>query len=210
MGQYADDALEYYWSTHGIFQNYQRKNKKQGNLMTSKTISKTQYISFVGTGKWCKIYKPDEFKGAVRWLMNFYPESPEEWKKFKDAGIQKKVNKDEDGEYFSAARPTTKMILGKIVHFTPPIVYDKNGDVLVGYYNDEDKLLRSYNDENKKIIKKGENVLIGNGSKVEITLCVYPTAMGPGNRLESIKILDLIEYAPEPEQEPVEDTAVKW
>lgn len=207
MGDHADDALEYFWNTRGIFpQHKKRKNKrKQGNLMTSTT----QYIKFTGTAKWAKLFKADEFKGAVRWLMNMYMDDPTEWEKYKKLGIQKKINKDEDGEYFSAARPTTKMIKGKIVYFSPPIIYDKNGDELIAYYNDQGKLLRSYEDVNTKVVKKGENILIGNGSKVEITLCVYPTAMGTGNRLESVKILDLIEYK-EPEEEILADVGVKW
>ena len=50
--------------------------------------------------------------------------------------------------------------------------------------------------------KVGDPVLVGNGSKAQITLAVYTTQMGVGNRLESIKLLDLIEYkAPEPVEE---------
>lgn len=172
--------------------------------------SKTQYVTFKGKAFWAKIYKPDDFRGAVRWTLNLVMDDEAEWKKFKDLGIQKKVNKNADGEYFAASRPTTKMIAGKIVNFTPPIVYDKEGNVLVGYYNDQGHLLRSYDDPNKKVTKVGENVLIGNGSEVEITLCVYPTAMGVGNRLETIKILDLIEYKAPDVVEGSDTPAVKW
>jgi hypothetical protein len=172
-------------------------------------VSQTQYVQFNGKAYWTKLYKPDEFKGAVRWTMNLYMDDPEEWNKYKALGIQKKVNKDENGSFFAASRPTTKMIKGKIVYFTPPVIYGKDGKVLVGYYGEDDKMLRSYDDPKTKIVKKGETILIGNGSDVQITLCVYPTAMGPGNRLESVKLIDLIEYK-EPVETEEENETVKW
>jgi hypothetical protein len=36
--------------------------------------------------------------------------------------------------------------------------------------------------------------LIGNGSKVKVSVAVYDTVKGKGQRLESIQVLDLIEY----------------
>lgn len=208
MGDWADNALDYFQARYDYERSPKNKKRKQGKLMT---ISKTQYVTFTGKAYWAKLYKPDEFRGAVRWTLNLVMDDPAEWKKFNDLGIQKKVNKNEEGEYFAVARPTTKMIAGKIVHFTPPLIYDKNGDILVGYYNDQGNLLRSYDDPDRKVTKKGDNVLIGNGSKVEVTLCVYQTAMGVGNRLESVKILDLIEYkAPEDNGEEAKVVGVKW
>lgn len=34
---------------------------------------------------------------------------------------------------------------------------------------------------------------IGNGSEVEVTFCVYPTAYSPGTRLEKVKVLNLVD-----------------
>lgn len=37
-------------------------------------------------------------------------------------------------------------------------------------------------------------VLIGNGSKVEVFFTVYETSKGKGTRLEGVRVLDLVEY----------------
>lgn len=159
------------------------------------TITKTEYVTFEGIAYWAKLYKPDEFRGAERWTMNLYL-SPADLERYKKLGIQKKLNTNDIGTYFSPQRPTSKMIAGKLVYFTPPVIYDKDGKILVGYYNDDGNQVRSYEDKERKIIKKGDDVLIGNGSTVLVTLSVYPTAMGVGNRLESVRLVDLITYEP--------------
>ena len=69
------------------------------------------------------------------------------------------------------------------------------------YVDSNDKVVRSYEDPNLVIKREGEPVLIGNGSEVELTLCVYPTAMTTGNRFESLKIKNLVEYEA-PSDEP--------
>lgn len=166
------------------------------NPITNTPLTKTEYVTFEGIAYWAKLSRPDEFRGAERWTMNLYL-SPEDIERYKKLGIQKKLNTNDIGTYFSPQRPTTKMIAGKLVYFTPPVIYDKDGKVLVGYYNEEGNLVRSYEDKKKKITKKGEDILIGNGSTVLITLSVYPTAMGVGNRLESVRLVDLITYRPD-------------
>lgn len=172
-------------------------------------LTKTQYITVDGIAYWCKPYHPDEFRGAVRWGVDLVVDEANE-KKMKEYGIQKVVKKTENGNTVKLYRPTTKMMKGRLVHFTPPIIYDKDGGVLVAYYDDQNQFVRSYDNADQKIIKKGENVLIGNGSKIQVTLSIYPTSMGNGNRLESIKILDLIEYkAPEVAEAEVAQNAPK-
>lgn len=166
----------------------------------AKAVSNTKYIDVTGTIQWAKVYTPDEFRGAIRWSIDFFPGSDEDFKKIKDAGIQKKAKDKGEGVYYNFTRSTTKFMKERLVKFTPPVIYDKDGKMLVYYVDEEDKMVRSYDTE-KVIRRVGEPILIGNGSKVEITLSVYPTAMGPGNRLESIRILDLITYEP-PAEEP--------
>ncbi len=156
-------------------------------------IKKTEYVDMTGKAYWAKVYQLDNYNGASRWILDFFP-NEEALKKFKDLGIQKKLLENENGTYFRPIRPESKLITNRVVYFTPPIIYNKDGSVAVGYYNEDDNLVRSYDDKDKKIVKRGENILIGNGSDVTITLCVYPTAKGVGNRLESVKILDLVEY----------------
>lgn len=160
----------------------------------AKAVSNTKYVTFKGKIQWAKVYAPDEFRGAVRWGLDLIMDDDSEWKKFKDLGIQKKVKENENGKYFNVTRSTTKLMKGKLVHFTPPIIYDKDGQAIVSYVGEDGKIVRSYDDADKVIRRVGDPVMIGNGSEVEVTLSVYPTAMGPGNRLESIKIIDLIHY----------------
>jgi len=155
--------------------------------------SKTKYITFTGKGYWIKPFTPDEFRGAKRWTVDLVMDSPDEWAKFKEAGIQKKVKENENGKFWSAYRPTTKLMKGQLVNFVPPYIYDKDGNVLVKYTDEFGKDIRSF--EGDKIIKRvGEPFLIGNGSTISVTVSVYPTSMGNGNRLESIRVIDLIEY----------------
>lgn len=171
------------------------------------TESKTKYISIEGTAFWCKVYTPDEFRGSSKWMLNLYPSNDKEWAKFKEAGIQKKVKEDENGKSFAVTRNTSKLIKGTMVYFAPPIIYDKDGKVLVQYVDDKGSPVRSYNDPTKRPNRVGDPVLIGNGSLVSVRLSVYPTAMGPGNRLESITLLDLIHY--EKPEEAEENKEVK-
>lgn len=161
---------------------------------------KTEYITLEGRAYWCKLYQADEFRGAKRWMLELAMDKEEEWAKYKAAGIQKKIKEDaEKGKFVTLQRNTTKMIGTSLVYFAPPIIYGTDGQPIVHYVNDEGNVVRSYNDESKKINRVGEPVLIGNGSLVRVVLSVYPTAMGPGNRLESVRILDLIHYERPPE-----------
>lgn len=160
----------------------------------AKAVSNTKYVTFTGKVQWAKVYTPDEFRGAVRWSLDLIMSDDAEWQKFKDLGIQKKVKENENGKYFNVTRSTTKLMKGKLVHFTPPTIFDKDGLPIVSYVDEENKIVRSYDDPNKVIRRIGEPVMIGNGSDVQVTVSVYPTAMGPGNRLESIKIIDLVHY----------------
>lgn len=104
------------------------------------------------------------------------------------------------------------MMGGKPVFFTPPIVYDKDGKVLVNY-TEGDEVVRSYNDPNRKdkIVRNGDVILVGNDSDIEVTVAVFDTMKGKGQRLESIKLVDLIEYRKEevPVAAPAEDKEAK-
>lgn len=178
---------------------------KEQNKTMAKEVSKTQYLKVPGKVKWAKIYTPDEYRGAVRWSVQFYP-TDDGWDMIKKAGIQKKIKDKGEGKFIDLYRPTTKMIKGRIVHFTPPILYDKSGKTLVEYQDNNGKTLRSYDDENTDVTRIGDPVLIGNDSDVLIHLSVYPTAMGPGNRLDAITIVDLIHYEKPEEKEENKET----
>lgn len=156
----------------------------------------TQYLKFKGKVAWARLYEPDEYNGAVRWCMDFYPDDVDALKKVmhKNKGFKE----GEYGLFTQLRRPTTKLIKGRIVSFTPPIIYGQDGKPIVQYIDKNTKaIIRSYDGiSNEALIRDGEPLLIGNGSVVEVTLCVYTTSMGNGSRLESVKLIDHIEYRP--------------
>ena len=144
----------------------------------------TEIHKFTGKAKWAKVYDAEEFRGSTNWKIDVYLD-----KKGLDArskaGIQSKVYEDEDGKYVSFKRPKTKLIKGVLNEFSGPKILDKDGNELVSYRKAADGL----NWE-----RVGNPVLIGNGSEVEVTIAVYDTQMGKGQRLESVRVIDLIEY----------------
>lgn len=144
----------------------------------------TETYKFTGKAKWAKVYDPEEFRGASNWKINLYLNDLEVEKR-KKAGIQSKTYSDEDGTYVTFKRPQTKLIKGVLNEFSPPKIFDVNGNCIVDYKKSAD---------GTNFERVGKPVLIGNGSVVEATVTVYDTQMGKGQRLESIKIIDLIEY----------------
>jgi hypothetical protein len=147
--------------------------------------SKTQTYKFTGKASWAKVYEADEFRGSRNFKIDVYLDETE-LKKRKDAGIQSKTYENEEGVYVQFKRPEVKLISGTKQIFAPPKILDKDGNVLVEYKK---------NDTNTGFDRIGEPVLIGNGSVVEVVVSVYDTSMGKGQRLESVRIIDLIEYS---------------
>lgn len=155
----------------------------------TKTASKTETHKFIGKALWAKIYEADEFRGSSNFKIDIEA-SDSTVKAYKSSGIQGKIKENENGSVLSFKRAETKLIKGQKHTFAPPKVYDKDGNVLVEYKK---------NSDGTGFERVGTPVLIGNGSEVELTVSVYDTAMGKGQRLESVKIIDLIEYAPSDE-----------
>lgn len=156
----------------------------------------TDYVKMTGKVYWAKVYEPDVAFGASNFKIDFFPETEEDWEKFKKSGIQKGVKENENGKYFQLVTPSYKMIKGDIVNFTGPIVTDADGGVIVDYVNSETNArVRSYtNSEKSKVTRRGNPISIGNGTKVEVTVVVFDTFKGKGHRLQEIKILELVEY----------------
>lgn len=153
----------------------------------TKEKSKTQTYKFTGTAYWAKVYDPDEFRGSKDWKIDVALDD-ESVALYKRSGIQSKLKETENGLIAKFKRPQVKLIKGVSTLFHGPRVIDKDGNPIVDYEK---------NEEGTDFVRKGEPVLIGNGSKVEVTVNVYETSMGPGQRMDSIKILDLIEYTPD-------------
>lgn len=171
---------------------------------------KTKWYTFEGTIKWAKVYEPDEFRGASNWTIDFYPKDEAEKKAITATGIQGRFKEDADGNKFIRFRRSTKRSFdgGKtFTHFAPPVIYDRGGNELLKYTDKDGNDVRSYA-EGESLKAVGEPVMIGNGSRVALNIAVYDTAYGPGNRFESVKILDLVEYKKPDRSEDVEsDTA---
>ena len=79
--------------------------------------------------------------------------------KFKESGIQKKVQDKGEGKYFQLSRDTVKEMKGKKVYFTAPFIYDKDGKVIVKYTDEKGADVRSYEDKNITITRVGDPVL---------------------------------------------------
>jgi hypothetical protein len=154
--------------------------------LTDKKTSATKTFKFVGKAQWAKVYEADEFRGTKNWKIDLNLDK-ENLEVYKESGIQGKVRENEEGPLVSFKRPTTKLIKGVQQIFSGPRIIDKDGKPIVEYKK---------NAEGTAFDRVGEPVLIGNGSVVECTVSVYPTSMGPGQRLETVKIIDLIEYTP--------------
>ena len=171
----------------------------------------TKYYNFSGRVAYAHLYEPDEFRGVKRWKLSFYPDNVEEVKK---AGIQLEPKEDTgefsgvDGTYFTFRRPVSREIKGEEVRFTPATITTPNGDVLVGWHIDDNgDMIRYVSDDFKR--EDGSPKLIGNNSKIILNVCVYDTAgYGKGNRFESVKVVDLVEYEP-PVKNSENDTVVK-
>lgn len=164
----------------------------------------TEYINIEGQLQYAKVYEPDNAFGASNWQTNIFPKDDKEWEKIKSAGIQKKIKENNDpakgpiGKYIEFTRPVHRIINKEMVYFTGPIVEQGDGTVIVDYVNSEtDQRVRSYQEHEKnKIQRRGKPILLGNGTDAVIRVAVYDTQKGKGQRLDSIKVLNLVEYTP--------------
>lgn len=152
----------------------------------------TEYHNIKARLKWVKVYEYDEYAGAKRWMINAYPVDGKEWEKVQKSGIQTQTKEDEDGKYIVLRRPTSRVINDDLVMFCPPEI---TGAVNVQYTDPDGNKIRSYNKGDFKgdIILKGEKKNIDNGSVAIVNFCTYDTRQGKGHRLESLKILDLVQ-----------------
>lgn len=129
----------------------------------------TRTYTYTGKAKWAMLFKPDEKYGTYK--ITLYPDKAG-LKQYIKVGHQGEVKEDEDGKFVTFRRkPQVLTKKGTIWELGPPVV--------VG-------------DDNEPI-----DQLVGNGSKVEVTVETYNTAKGLGTRLAKVKVLELREYNPE-------------
>lgn len=176
-------------------------------MTQARKYGNSTYHNFTGKIYWAKVFQPEEFRGAVRYTIEFMPKDEAELKRLMSVmNENKKVKEPTDtipGKYTTLSRPAFKIMKGSLVHFTPPVIYDKDGRTpLVKYVNEDGTDCRSYSGEKRDIneMRRGELFNIGNGTDARVNVVTYPTQMGIGSRLEGIAILDLVEYNP-----PVDD-----
>lgn len=169
----------------------------------------TQYTNLKGVLKWAKVYDPDEAFGTKNWKVNLYFHDEKELEKFQRTGLQMGIKEDMDGKYITLRRPVQKLIRDDLVMFSPPEI---TGVVNVKYVNEDGEKVRQFNKGDKvKVIREGEPVLLGNGTVGIVNLSYYNTSKGFGHRLESIRVIDLVEYegnASTPKKEPEEELPV--
>lgn len=135
--------------------------------------SKTYF--FTGKANWAKLTEPDQ--KYQFWGLDLVLDK-DEWDKFKESGLQLKVNKTKEGEdYVSFRRPQQKVIKNELVDFDPPVLVDKDNEVLEDRPN------------------------VGNGSTVTCKVLVYDTIKGKGHRLEGVRIDNLIEFIKQDKQD---------
>lgn len=144
--------------------------------------------------KWFRHKAPNQWN---RWAHQLYLEG-DELEKFREiqkphgkmAGVLTKLQKDEDGYFFNASRPSVKEYKGRMVNFNPPLVFEKDG----------------------KTPFEGE---VGNGSNVTSKFMVYPYAipiekkMGSAIRWESSRINILVIFKRETDLTEAEEEKVR-
>lgn len=159
----------------------------------------TSYLNLFGKSRFTRhLFVPDEAFGASKYKAGIWLDEAN-LKKYNDSEIQVTVRSDEIGPYVNLSRDEMKMINKSLVYFTPPYIKNKDMSYLVSYVDENDNIVRQYQNPNdkEKIHRVGNPFLIGNGSLLELNICVFDTkTKGKGHRLEGVRILDLIEYIP--------------
>jgi hypothetical protein len=92
---------------------------------------------------------------------------------YAESGMQMSEKAWQDKKFYTFRRPAKKVMKDELVKFGPPAVFDTN--------------------------KQPINALLGNGSNVTVKVVVYDTIKGKGHRLEAIRVNNLIEFKPTPQ-----------
>ena len=158
----------------------------------------SKWINVKGEVDWAHVYEPDEYPpGNLRFKVDLYPEEAE-WKKIEASGLQLEPKEGRDGKKYITLRRQQKRVFPKddeATYFNPPEI---TGAVNVSYVDAATGAkVRSYKkSDGIKITVVGEQIQIGNNSKVIANINVYDTSKGAGHRLESLNVLDLVEFTP--------------
>lgn len=82
-------------------------------------------------------------------------------------------------------------------------VKDYNGEKFVGFRRHPDKVFEGQpgNPGVTDAVGRPLDALVGNGSKVAVTVSVYDTKMGKGHRLETVQVIELVPFGEGPQVE---------
>jgi len=125
-----------------------------------------------GKCKWARLQAPDQWGN---WKLNLYPTS-DSMATFKELGVKNTVKRDDDGDYIALRRPTQRVVKGKVLGLSPPVIVDKEGNPI-------------------------EGVGIGNGSDLTVKLDYYSYKSPQGDsgkaiRLAGVRVDNLVPYNP--------------
>ena len=148
-----------------------------------------EIVTLEGICAWAyNLFVPDNNFNDEKWYLEvFFEPNGEEHEKFKESGIQLEPipEKSKSGKQRSQFPDLVgyrfkRRKFEKWGEMSPPVVRLGDGTPLP------------------------EDVRIGNGSKVKITVETYDTAKGKGHRLNEVLVKELVEYD-SPKSEPVEE-----
>lgn len=125
----------------------------------------TKSYTFTGPCKWAKLVSPDEKYN--KYGLDMYLDE-ENMKVFEASGMQLKVKEDEDGKFVSFRRPVKTLFKDEVKEWGVPKVTMADGSEL--------------------------EELVGNGSNVTVEVDVYDTVKGPGHRLNTVVVNELVVY----------------
>ena len=145
----------------------------------------SELVILEGTSKWAKVFESNRDPGGTDSNGNVYPEATtielildqDELKKLSTAYPRVKPKIGDDGMFVKIRRQWSNPIADR---GGAPRVTDAEGNLMDG------------------------SVLIGDGSKVQVVVEVYPTKHGGAMRLAAVKVLELVEYEGEGDIQPVE------
>lgn len=135
-------------------------------------MAQKEFVYLQGKAKWARLTVPDQYG---HWSIVLYPnaESKAKIQDLISRGLKNNLKKDEDGEYMTFRRPTSKDIRGKVVGFAPPEVIQGDG------------------------VTPLREALVGNGSDVTVKVEVYGFKRFPGvaARLQAVRVDTLVPYS---------------
>lgn len=161
--------------------------------------SKTKYIKVHGIAWWNDLYKPDDAFNALKYKMTLIVGQAAQ-NIIAKYQLKGDLKDHESGDKVYTFRRNAGQLIGKKwVSFAPPVIYDKDGKEICSYTLDGKPVTSIDGDYSyDQFTPTGPQPLIGHGSGVVCDVCVFGTGgFGNGARLQSIKIIDLIEYVPQ-------------